>query len=180
MLLDGFCSKNGRFHHADVRVGEFCRGCGQEQVEGRRIRETSVSASTSGSSTRIKSFPQEGDEVVNIEEEGVGKVARKGVYIPTSQTQALHNVDHLPPTSDSAARAHARSISRLARDNSISSRPPPQGRLSTSQVRATGGAIKKYFLEVRLWLVRYYIGYGCQDHERIFCFDAENRTPFRK
>lgn len=165
MLSEGTCPLNPLFHHGAVRQGEFCQGCGSRRdlTSGNKepintVRELPI---TGRARSIAKSLPGPDDEVIGLDDD-VTPRAKKGLYVPSTQTQVP-----IQSTSTEAERAYTRTVVNSARQQSLQGRTQPPGRTTTKGSTHT----KKYFFEIQLWLVRY----STQDihdiHDRTFLSD---------
>jgi hypothetical protein len=168
MFEDTPCPDNISFHHRNVPQGTFCPGCGRKNP---LITQAVV---------RAQSLPGPSDEVISIDDGDDLVKAKKGVYIPTSQTQVLHSMSHLPPGEEDARRAYARTVVNSSRQRSIIGRGPQQGRapVNRNRVGSGGVATKKNFFEVQLWLVRWSVSSDNDPFNRQFLW--EDSHSFRK
>lgn len=142
MLQNTSCPENPTFHHQDVRLNTFCPGCGQKNTQ--QILSTVQNQATSNAQSNVINL-------VDDEEEQPVR-GKRGLFIPTSQTQVLHSMSHLPPGEEQARRAYARTTVDISRQRSITGRAPSYG-----NIRGPNAPTRKSFFEVCFqrvqWLV---------------------------
>lgn len=150
-LNDIFCVLNGRDHRS-IPIDAHCSTCGGKRtaaLPGTRDTQTPGSSISSGNSSRLKSLPAEGDEVIDIES--------SPVYAADSQHQVFRpKGSQLAPTKQDAERAqshaHYVEVGKTARAQSIHGRGFAAGRVPPPNTK--GGRSEIFHLQAELWLIR--------------------------